>query len=115
MTEIRVVFTPAYEEAVSAIEDFLFESARELAVLEWFWDQHDRTLRFIRENPATPAAHPATGDQSWPFGDGHFRLFFKLVEGADDYKTLYLTHIIDNRQANTKVYPGNKLPTYEEE
>lgn len=28
---------------------------------------------------------------------------------------IYLVHIIDNKELNKSVYPGNKIPTYDEE
>lgn len=108
----RIVFTDGYDDALSRIEDFIFGTAEDMTMLERFWRIHDDALRFIAENPATPAAHPATGDQSWPFGDGRYRVFFKSVTAQ---KTVYMTHIIDNRQANLEIYPGNSLPTYDED
>ena len=69
---------------------------------------------FLEQNPKTPAVHPVTGDQSWNFGDGRYRLFFKAVEKNSEL-TIYLIHLIDNREANIDVYPGNNIPTYDEE
>ena len=113
MINTRIVFTEPYQNGLSCIEDFLFSSSQDLSVVEQFWNEHDRVLGFLKENPVTPAAHPTTGDQSWPFADGRYRLFFKLLKDANQ-STIYLTHIIDNRQVNLLVYPGNKLPTFDE-
>ncbi|MCX6109376.1 MAG: hypothetical protein NTZ90_07210 [Proteobacteria bacterium] len=106
----RIVLTDAYNDALSRIEDFIFGVAEDMAALENFWRFHDDALRFIADNPKTPAAHPATGDQSWPFGDGRYRVFFKHVAAQS---VVYMTHIIDNRQVNLEIYPGNSLPTYD--
>jgi len=113
MTGARIVFTEPYQNALCCIEDFLFSTSQDLKVVESFWTDHDRVLNFISENPMTPAVHPATGDQSWPFAEGRYRLFFKVIKDANP-PTIYLTHIIDNRQANLSVYPGNKMPTFDE-
>src|SRR3989338_5684656 len=106
MTKTKIIFTPAYEEALGVIEDFLFESTQEQSALEWFWNHHDQALQFVAENPTAPAIHPATGDQSWPFGDGRYRLFFKF-NGQD----IEMLDLIDNRMSNLKIYPNTKLPT----
>lgn len=96
------------------IEDFILESTKSIEMVERFLDEHDRVLTFIEHNPTTPAVHPATGDQSWVFGDGRYRLFFKSVNSGADL-LVYLTHVIDNRQANLTIYPNNSIPTYTEE
>ncbi len=113
MSEPQIIFTEAYEQVLDVIEDFIFTSSQDEGALERFWHEHDQAIRFITENPKTPAAHPATGDQSWPFADGRYRLFFKYVM-TPKTKVVYLTHIVDNRRANLKIYPRNKLPTYDE-
>ena len=110
----KFYFSKNYEKSLSTIEDFIFESTQSLEQLESFLNEHDEILDFIAQNPTTPAIHPTTGDQSWIFGDGRYRLFFKAVEGKENLK-IYLIHIIDNRQANLEVYPNNTLPTYYEE
>ena len=111
----KIFFTDAYSASLEEIEDFIFASAREVASVGKFVDEHDRALQFIADNPSTAAAHPATGDQSWPFGDGRYRLFFKVDQRDGDHASIYMTHIIDNRQANLEIYPGNTLPTYHDE
>lgn len=108
----KLVLTDAYDDTLTNIEDFIFGCADDMASLQVFWMAHDDALRFIAENPSTPAIHPTTGDQSWPFGDGRYRVFFKYVASK---KIVYMTHIIDNRQANLEIYPGNSLPTYNED
>jgi hypothetical protein len=67
-------------------------------------------LEFLKENPATPALHPQTGDQSWPFGEGRYRLFFKITA-----EKIYLLDLIDNRMSNLKIYPSNSITTYHED
>ena len=55
------------------IEDQIFESnVEDLKFVEEFLIEHDRALQFIEANPETPAIHPITGDQSWPFADGRY-------------------------------------------
>jgi hypothetical protein len=112
MMKSKIFFTPAYEEALQQIENFIFSISKDLEPLLSFHSAHDATIRFIAENPTTPATHPATGDQSWPFEEGRYRVFFIFVKNQ---KAIYMIHIIDNRQANLKIYPGNSLPTYDEE
>jgi hypothetical protein len=113
MTDTRIVFTEPYDNALCCIEDFLFSTSQDLQVVDAFWADHDQVLNFICENPTTPAVHPTTGDQSWPFADGRYRLFFKVIKDTKE-SIIYFTHIIDNRQANLSVYPGNKMPTFDE-
>lgn len=110
----RFFVTEHYQSRLTAIEDFIFGSTQDIGQVERFYDEHDRALEFIGANPETPGIHPATGDQSWPFDDGRYRLFFKAVR-KQRTMTIYLTHLIDNRQANLTIYPGNSLPTYHEE
>jgi hypothetical protein len=112
---IRFFLTEAYGQSLSAIEDHIFTTTANIEQVARFIDEHDRVLTFIAHNPKTPAAHPVTGDQSWVFGDGRYRLFFKLVPHSTEDTTVYLTHIIDNRQANLEVYPNNTMPTYPED
>lgn len=111
----KIFFTSAYEARLREIEDFIFESTQSLETVGRFLDEHDRVLLFLSQNSETPAPHPNTGDQSWVFGDGRYRLFFKAVTNADREVTIYLLHLIDNRQANLEVYPGNSMPTFDED
>lgn len=111
----KILFTDVYEKRLSGIEEFIFETTGSFEVLGKFLDEHDRALAFISNNPGTPAPHSATGDQSWAFGDGRYRLFFKAVSDKNQNITIYLTHIIDNRQANRDVYPNNSMPTFHED
>lgn len=110
----KFVFTKNYEEALCRIEDYVFGAAKSVEAVESFLDEHDRALKFIGENPNTPAIHPVTGDQSWNFGDGRYRLFFKCVE-SNGSLVIYFIHLIDNKEVNLAVYPRNKIPTYDEE
>lgn len=113
MTLPKIIFTPTYEDSLRTIEDFIYKSTQDFALLESFAEEHDRALAFIAENPSTPAVHPTTGDQSWPFADGRYRLFFKFLQNGKA-KFIYMIHLIDNKQANLAIYPGNKLPTFGE-
>ena len=111
MSKFQIVLTDTYDIRLSEIEDFIFESSHEdITQIEKFINDHDRVLEFLKENSNTPAPHPQTGDQSWPFGEGRYRLFFK-VSGSK----IFLLDLIDNRMSNLKIYPNNKLPTYNEE
>ena len=110
----RFIFTKHYNSALERIEDFIFTSTGSFDQVSQFLDEHDNVLRFLEQNPKTPAIHPVTGDQSWIFGEGRYRLFFKSVE-KDSELAIYLVHLIDNREANIDVYPGNRIPTYGED
>jgi len=83
---------------------------KSILALEVFLTAHDQVLEFLKQNPTTPATDPLTGDQSWPFGDGRYRLFFKF-----NNKDIELLDLIDNRMSNLKIYPNNILPTYDED
>lgn len=109
---LKIILTDAYDKALRDIEDYIFGHTSDIGSLQSFWQTHDESLHFIWENPQTAAIHPATGDQSWPFGNGRYRVFFKHVPTQ---KIIYMIHIIDNKQANLEIYPGNSLPTYDEE
>lgn len=112
--------TKKYLERLTEIEDFIFEQTKSIEELEKFHEEHDRVKEFIKQNPHAPAPHPNTGDQSWPFSNGRYRLFFKVVKGnrsraSEGEALIYLLDIIDNRMLNIKVYPNNSMPTYEVE
>ena len=110
---IRFVFSHNYNHALERIEDYIFATTESLEPVESFLDEHDGVLRFIEQNPTTPPIHPVTGDQSWIFGDGRYRLFFKIA-GASPNLVINMVHLIDNREVNESVYPANKIPTYDE-
>lgn len=111
----KFLFAAAYEKSLSQIEDFIFESTTEVRAVEQFLSEHDRVLIFLGNNPGTPPPHPEAGDQSWPFAGGRYRVFFKSMLAEKGEVTLYMTHIIDNRMANAPVYPGNKMPSVDED
>lgn len=111
----KILLTAAYERRLSEIEDFVFETTSSVEAIVHFLDDHDRALAFLARNPETPALHPTTGDRSWVFGEGRYRLFFQAISAPFGEITLYLTHLIDNRQANLDVYPGNSMPTFDED
>lgn len=110
---VKFYFTKNYQLALAAIEEFISSSMISPKALDSFFDEHDKILEFIGANPSTPAKHPTTGDQSWPFSAGRYRIFFKAIENKNSELKIYLLHIIDNKQANRDVYPNNTLPTYE--
>jgi len=111
MLHTKIILSETYQKRLELIENFIWESSNHsFLALDNFLTEHDRVLEFLKENPSTPAPHPLTGDQSWPFGDGRYRLFFKLSD-----KCIELLDLIDNRMSNQKVYPNNSLPTYNED
>ena len=111
MSKPTVILSDAYERRLKEIEDFIWESSgKNILAMEAFLTAHDNALEFLKENPNTPAPHPQTGDQSWPFGDGRYRLFFKFLNN-----NIELIDLIDNRMSNLKIYPNNVLPTYNED
>lgn len=77
MAQIKV--TKKYLETLSGIEDFIFEQTSSIKELEKFHEDHDRVKEFIKQNPQTPAPHPSTGDQSWPFSNGRTGFFSRLL------------------------------------
>ena len=111
---VKIYFTDAYTDDLKKIENFIFESTENVKVVEQFFKEHDEVLEFVRENPNTPAVHPKTGDQSWIFSNGRYRLFFNTIKSSSILK-IYLTQVIDNREANLEVYPNNSVPTYDED
>ncbi len=110
----KFIVTRQYEKKRIEIEDYIFSINQKISDVHQFLDEHDRVLKFIENNPETPAIHPVTGDQSWPFGNGHYRLFFRVVNLKKAFQ-IFLLDIIDNKQLNLKVYPENKIPTYTED
>lgn len=111
MAKPKVILTFSYQKKLNDIEDFIYTSSeQDYASLENFLTEHDTVLSFLKENPLTPASHPQTGDQSWPFSNGRYRLFFKY-----DGRNIYLLDLIDNRMSNLKIYPKNSLPTYQDD
>ncbi len=106
MTKVKA--TKLYLKSLTEIEDFIFESTEDIMQVESFIDAHDNVVQFIKQNPTTPAPHPKTGDQSWPFSGGRYRLFFKLTK----HQIIYLLDVIDNRMLNKDIYPNNSMPTY---
>jgi hypothetical protein len=111
MSYSKIILSDAYQRRLGEIEDFIWESSgNNMLAMEAFFASHDSILEFLKQNPTTPPRHPQTGDQSWPFGDGRYRLFFKF-KGKD----IELLDLIDNRMSNFKVYPNNVLPTYNDD
>jgi hypothetical protein len=105
----KVILSDTYQRRLAEIENFIWESSgKSILALEVFLTAHDQVLEFLKKNPKTPATHPQTGDQSWPFGDGRYRLFFKFNNA-----NIELLDLIDNRMSNLKIYPNNVLPTYD--
>lgn len=111
MARPKTILSNAYQKKLGEVEDFIWESSgKNILAMEAFLTAHDNVLEFLKDNPTTPAPHPQTGDQSWPFGDGRYRLFFKY-----NGKDIELLDLIDNRMSNLKIYPNNVLPTYNED
>ncbi len=105
---IKIKATKLYLKSLTEIEDFIFESTKDIKQVESFIDAHDKVVQFIKQNPTTPAPHPKTGDQSWPFASGRYRVFFKVTKK----QRIYLLDVIDNRMLNKDIYPNNSMPTY---
>jgi len=107
----KIILSDAYLKRLGEIEDFIWESSgKSIFAMEAFLTSHDNVLEFLKENPTTSSRHFQTGDQSWPFGDGRYRLFFRF-----NSKNIELLDLIDNRMNNLKIYPNNTLPTYDED
>lgn len=114
MAKAQFFFSRQYDSALRKIEDFIFAQSGSPADIEAFLGELDKAFVFLGQNPGAAAVNSATGDQSWPFSGGRYRIFFVAVTGGDTVQ-IFLTDIIDNRQANLHVYPGNSIPTYDEE
>ena len=110
----QFIFSENYNNQLERIEDYILETTDSIDKVSEFLDQHDQVLRFIEQSPTTAAVHPTTGDQSWVFGEGRYRVFFRCVDLKNNLM-IYLVHIIDNKELNNKVYPENKIPTYNED
>jgi hypothetical protein len=109
---VKLKATKTYLKSLTEIEDFIFDCTSSVDEIKKFHTEHERVKEFIKQNPYTPAPHPNTGDQSWPFGNGNYRLFFKAVK-SDEQVILYLLDVIDNRMLNKAYYPSNSIPTYD--
>ena len=110
MSKPNIIVSETYKNDW-VIEKILFINLqKKITAVDAFLTEHDRVLEFIKSNPTTPAPHPQTGDQTWPFGDGRYRIFFKFNGEKID-----LSDLIDNRMSNLKIYPNNSLPTYHED
>lgn len=96
--------TDGFEKELRRIEDFIFNVRGEITDVEKFLDELQAITIFIRSNPNTPSIDPKTGDHSWPFGDGKYRIFYTVL---DD--TVFLTDIIANKAANLDRYPEHKI------
>lgn len=108
---MRILTTDEYVNGLLEIQAFIYDQTNSLAEVKKFHSEHDRVKEFIKQNPGTPAPHPSTGTQSWPFGNGRYRLFFKVVKNTETI--IHLLDVIDNRMLNKGVYPNNSMPTYE--
>lgn len=112
---VEIKVTAVYLKSLQEIEDFIWKTSdKNISVIEKFLDEHERMQIFVKENPYIPAPHPSTGDQSWPFGSGRYRVFFKVVETGTQ-TIIYFLDLIDNRMLNNKVYPNNSMPAYDVE
>lgn len=109
---IKLLTTDGYVAKLLEIQAFIYEQTGSLEQVQKFHDEHDRVKEFIKQNPTTPAPHPNTGDQSWPFSNGRYRIFIKVVS-EDGLTYVYLLDLIDNRMMNKDVYPNNSMTTYD--
>ena len=75
----RFFFSENYNATLERIEDHILATTDSLDFVNQFLDSHDAVLQFIANHPGTPAVHPVTGDQTWVFGDGRYRIFFKTA------------------------------------
>ncbi len=110
----KFVLSDNYNKNLERIEDYILESSESIDSVSYFLDQHDKVLQFIEQNPTTASPHPITGDQTWVFDEGRYRIFFKC-NGSGATLIINLLHIIDNKELNQSIYPGNKIPTYDED
>lgn len=111
MSKTKIQLTATYQKRLGDVEDFIWESSgKNLLAIEAFLTAHDQAISFIKENPETPSFHPETGDRSWPFGNGRYRLFYRFSG-----KAIVLLDLIDNRMSNLNIYPNNVIPTYDED
>ena len=109
MTKLtKIKATPSFEIALNLIENFIFNTRKELSDLDKFLDQLSTVIEFIRNNPTTPNAEEKTGDRTWPFGEGKFRIFY-LVSNTTDGIEVLLTDIDANKAANLDRFPDHKI------
>lgn len=62
----KIILSDAYQRRLGEIEDFIWESSgKNILALEAFLTAHYHVLKFLKDNPTTPAPHSQTGDLSW--------------------------------------------------
>lgn len=111
MNEIQIVATKTYLDRLTEVEDFIhLSSPHKIIAVEKFLEAHEEVLEFIRKNPDAAPIHQFTQDQSWPFMDGVYRIFFKRIE-----TTIYLIDLVDNRAKNIDLYPSHELISFDED
>lgn len=58
MPNVTIQTTSSYSKALDSIEDFIFTSnGNNVSAVEKFLDEHVAVMKFIAENPNTPAPH----------------------------------------------------------
>ena len=110
----RFLFSQRYKRNIERIEDHLFKTTESVRVVSQFLNMHDAALAFLAENPSIGAVQPEAGEQSWAFCNGRYRVFY-FTKSHKKELTIYLTHIIDNKELNQDIYPTNSIPTYEDD
>ena len=90
------------------IIDEIFNQREEISDLEKFLNQFSSVIEFIRLNPFTPSTDHKTGDRTWPFNDGKYRLFYSVIERKEHIEVL-LTDIDANQAANLDRFPEHQI------
>ena len=107
-TKVRLKRSAQFEKSLSQIEDFIFSQRQRVEDVERFLDQIEHVTEFVRNNPKTPALDPKTGDRSWPFGEGDYRLYFANQETNDEVIVL-LSDVDASKAANLDRYPEHEI------
>jgi hypothetical protein len=110
-----IFLTSAYKKRLTEIEDYIFSIRNLISDVEAFDQEHRLILDFLSKNPNAPALHFLTGDRSWPSHTGRYRVFFNLTSDLNKNHVIYMTDIIDNKQANLALFPSHEIPTFHEE
>jgi len=61
MTRPKIILTPAYEDSLRTIEDFIYKSTQDFALLQSFAEEHDPGLAFIAEK----TEHAGRSSYNW--------------------------------------------------
>jgi hypothetical protein len=105
---MNLIATETYLLRLTEFENYIFESSgQNIKKVESFLEEHDRVLNFIIENPNIPGIYENTGEKSWPFQNGRYRIFFVIIT-----ENIYLLDLVDNKMSNMQIYPFNSIETY---